>query len=309
MNPVPELLQQVNKKTLREHLYYLSQDPLPSRKLNHVLPGHARSTLHEADDFIADRLACWGYPVEREPVQVQALRLDPTKPMPHQFSRPDPSDPWYTACNLYARKPGSVLPQEILVLVAHKDSQSWTESPGAYDNAVGTVASLEIARVLQNWAGRRSVWFLFCNEEHVPWTSEVAARNMVEAGLEVVAVLNLDGLAGKSAANAQSGRKTNTTRYTTPEGERLADLMAELNQRYELGLEQSKYRCEHPNDDDGSFVKAGFPAAVLNIGSFPYADPNYHAAGDVPEKVDLDNLLLAVQLSLAFVLHMDVWGK
>jgi hypothetical protein len=290
-------------------LFYLSRDPLPFRTLNRTLPGHGRSTLEEADDFIAAQLASCGYAVTRDPVRVQAFRRDSAKPMPHQFVRPEPHDPWYTAHNLWARKTGAVLPQEIVLLVAHKDSQSWIESPGAHDNAVGTVAVLEIARLLRPWACRRSVWFLFCNEEHVPWTSEVAARSMVEAGLEVVAVLNLDGLSGKSARDAQAGRKTNVTRFVTAEGERLADTMAELNLRYALGLEQSKVRSKHPDDDDGSFVKAGFPAAVLNIGSFPYADANYHGEGDRPEQVDLDNLVMSVRLSLAFVLHMDVLGK
>ncbi len=34
--------------------------------------------------------------------------------------------------------------------------------------------------------------------------------------------------------------------------------------------------------DDGSFVKAGYTASVTIIGSFPYADPNYHSEGDIP---------------------------
>ena len=65
------------------------------------------------------------------------------------------------------------------------------------------------------------------------------------------------------------------------------------------------YRSERPNDDDGSFIKAGIPNAVLNIGSYPYADAEYHSAGDIPERVDIDNLVMAVQLSLAFVVDVD----
>ena len=47
------------------------------------------------------------------------------------------------------------------------------------------------------------------------------------------------------------------------------------------------------------------PCAVLNIGSFPYADPNYHTPGDIPECVDLGNVRLSTQLCLATVLHLD----
>jgi len=305
MDPVPRLIGQVSQKRLREHLFHLARDPLPYRKLNYTLPGHDRCTLYEADEYIAGQLEASGYAVEREGVPVQAFRIDRGKPMPHQFARPEPGDPTYTAYNLYARKNGSALPAQYLVAIAHKDSQSWTDSPGAYDNAVGTAALMELARLLQPCPTRRSLWFVFCNEEHVPWTSEVVAAGMVRQGLAVRAVLNLDGLGGKPQADVDAGRRTHVTRFVTPEGEALADRAIELNRRYGIGLETGKFRSERPNDDDGSFVKAGIPAAVLHIGSFPYGNPDYHAAGDVPEKVDLENVTMAVQLALALLVDVD----
>ena len=41
-------------------------------------------------------------------------------------------------------------------------------------------------------------------------------------------------------------------------------------------LEQRAVKRPGPGDDDGSFVKAGYAAAVVNIGSWPCGDPNYH---------------------------------
>ena len=35
--------------------------------------------------------------------------------------------------------------------------------------------------------------------------------------------------------------------------------------------------------------KEGFGAAILNVGSFPYVDPNYHLVTDRPEFVDIEN--------------------
>jgi rRNA pseudouridine-1189 N-methylase Emg1 (Nep1/Mra1 family) len=61
---------------------------------------------------------------------------------------------------------------------------------------------------------------------------------------------------------------------------------------------------EHPNDDDGSYVKAGYPAAGIIIGSFPYEDPNYHQPGDTAERVDVDNAALSAKLVLATVLRI-----
>ena len=301
---IPELLARVDEERLRRGILHLSKDPLPYRKLNHTLPGHGKCTLYEADDYVQSCLESWSYQVETEGVEVQAYRSDPSKPKAHQYSPPAPDDPWYTAYNLYARKVGIGRPDETVVVLAHKDSQSWVDSPGAYDNAVGTAAVLEIARILSAIETRRSVWFLFCNEEHTPWTSAVAAERAKALGDDLVAIINLDGLGGKSSEDTAAGRKTNVTRYVTPEGARLADLMAEVNAAYRIGLEQRACPQEAPGDDDGSFVKAGFPAAIANIGSLPYADPNYHLESDVPEQVDIENVRMAVQASLAAVVRL-----
>lgn len=50
--------------------------------------------------------------------------------------------------------------------------------------------------------------------------------------------------------------------------------------------------------------KEGFGAAILNVGSFPYVDPNYHLVTDRPEFVDIENVRLAVQASLAAVVRV-----
>ncbi|HEX2999602.1 MAG TPA: M28 family peptidase, partial [Armatimonadota bacterium] len=268
-DPIPQLLAQVSADNLRRNLFSLCKDPLPYRKLSYTIPGHDKCTLYEADDFIEAQLRSWGYTVEKQGVEVQSFRCDESKPKAHRYSAPQPEDPWYTAYNLSARITGSTKPEETIVLVAHKDSQSWVDSPGAADNGVGTVSVLEIARILSRYPARRSLWFLFCNEEHWPWTSANAAVSARERGENVVAVINLDSVSGKAKAVSDAGRKTNVARYTAPEGKRLADLMALVNEQYRIGLEEYSYWKEIPNDDDGSFIKAGFPCAIACLGSFP----------------------------------------
>lgn len=288
---------------LSNYLFYLAKER-SCRTLNFTAEGHKKCALYEADDFIQQNLESFGYKMEKEAVPVQAFIPDPS--VPHGFRKPLPEEPWYTAYNLYAKKKGTKNPDELIIALAHKDSQSWLKcAPGAYDNAVGTCAVVEIARILANYESQHSIWFLFCNEEHWQWTSVAAAQNIVKLNFNVIAVLNIDSIGGKSREDVSDKRLINVTRYSTREGEKLADLMAQLNQKYHIGLEQSKYFCTQPNDDDGSFVRAGFPASVLNIGSFPYADPNYHTVNDKPEFVDLLNVKLATQLSLAFLIHLD----
>ena len=244
--------------------------------------------------------------MEKEDVKVRAFNCDTSKPKAHQYASPSEESPWFTAYNLYAKKLGVTHPEEIVLFLSHKDSQSWVDSPGAYDNCAGTVSTMEIARVLNNYPSQRSIWFLFCNEEHTPWTSVTAAQNAKLRGDNLIAVFNLDSMGGKSQADIDAGRKTNVTLFTEPEGECFADLMAEVNTIYQIGLTQRKYQRQSPGDDDGSFIKAGFPMAVMNVGSFPYADPNYHLETDIPELVDISNLWMSTKASLAAGLRIDL---
>ncbi|MDP6775469.1 MAG: M28 family peptidase [Candidatus Latescibacteria bacterium] len=303
---IADLISRVDSDRLSAMLFHLCSDPLPFRKLNYTRPGASKNSLYEADDHIQECLESSGYPVEKEAVRVQAFRCDSSKPKAHQYSPAQADDPWYTAHNIYANRSGDDRRDEIILFLAHKDSQSWVDCPGAYDNGVGTVALLEIARVLGDYEPRCTLRFLFCNEEHTPWTSVRAAEKAVARGDDYAAIYNVDSLGGKSQEDIDAGWKTNVTMFTEPEGERFADLMAEVNETYGIGLDQTKGRRPNPGDDDGSFIKAGFPNAVINVGSFPYADPAYHTEEDGPDRVDIGNLTMAAQASLAALLHVDL---
>ncbi len=305
---IANFIEQVNQKKLSDNLFYLAKNPLPYRKLNYTVPGHSKNSLYETDDFIQVKLESWRYKVEKESGKVQAYSRDISKPKSQQYAPPSPDSAWYAAYNLYAKKKGNLRPDEIILIVSHKDSQSWVDSPGAYDNAVGVIANMETARILKNYQSQRSIWFVFCNEEHTPWTSIIVAKNAKDRGDNLIAILNLDALAGKSKEEESAGVKTNVTLYTTDEGEKIADLYSEINSFYKIGLIQEKYKRKTPGDDDGSFIKAGYPTAVANFGSYPYADPKYHDEGDIPERVDLINLRMVTQLNLAVILKIDMEG-
>lgn len=290
---------------MKGNLFYLSRS-LPRRVLNWSVPGHNISSLEEADLWLIQQLAGYGYKPEKDSTQVRAFGRDLSKPLAHQYAAPPDDAPWFTACNIIAERPGKKDHDDLIIVIAHKDSQSWIASPGAADNAIGTCGALELAIILNRFKPDHTIRFIFCNEEHTPWTSITAAENIRAARLNVITVINLDGIGVKSPQ--QAGHLTNVTRYTTPEGEQLADLMEKINTRHRIGLEQSKYRSESPGDDDGSFIKAGFPWSVLNIGSMPYGDPNYHIESDTPDKVDVKNAELTIKLTLAAILYIDTFG-
>jgi len=305
---IDEHLGRVSGERLRRDLFYLCRDPLPYRKVNHTRPGRSMDSLAEADAFIRGELESAGYDVSTQSFRVQPFRCDATKPIHHWYSKPEPGDPSYDAANLEATRTGRVWPEEIIQLISHKDSMSWIDSPGAHDNAVGTVANLELARVLASCDLRRSVRLLFCNEEHWPWTSRFAAEAAAARGDRIIAVLNVDSLDGKSDEETAAGRMTHVVTYSTEEGRPLAELVAACAARHGIELDLRTVFKEHVNDDDGMFINAGYRTTVMNLGSWPYADSEYHLPGDVPERVNIENLVRSTRLILATVLELDAQG-
>ena len=302
---IRDILAQVDAGRLKSSLHALCTDPLPCRRANVRRPGTKVSTLDETDTWLTLQLERCGYEVAREPVPVQAFRCDMSKPKSQWYSAPLPEDPWYTAHNLYAERRGAVRPDEIILVLAHKDSQSWVMSPGAYDNATGTAGILELARLLSDFTPQRTIRFLWCCEEHRPWTSVTAAERAKSRGDELIAIFNTDSLGGRPRADHEAGRRTNVTLYTEDAGRPFADLCCMVNEAYGLGLEQSIQQRERPGDDDGSFVKAGFPHAIANLGSYPYRHDYYHDERDIAADVDVTNVAMAVQMICGAVLVID----
>jgi Zn-dependent M28 family amino/carboxypeptidase len=185
---------------------------------------------------------------------------------------------------------------------------SWIDSPGAHDNAVGTVANMELARILQDYGTNRTVRFLFCNEEHTPWTSRFAAEAAASRGDNIIAVMNVDSIDGKSDEEMTSGKSTHIVCYSTDEGHPLAQYVADRADAHEIDLEVRVEFKEKINDDDGMFINAGYRTTIAHVGSWPYADSEYHLPGDRPERVNMDNLVASTQLLLAAVLDIDERG-
>jgi hypothetical protein len=135
------------------------------------------------------------------------------------------------------------------------------------------------------------------------------AETAKKAGDNIIAVMNQDSLCGKSDEAAAAGIKTFVACAGTPEGKALAEFMVKENETYGFPMCTTVGDKPRINDDDGSYVKAGYVNTINNIGSWPYADPQYHLRGDIPERVDMFNLLYSTQLILAAVLDIDEVGS
>jgi len=128
----------IDQENIRKGVYYLAQDPLPRRVLNWSVPGHALSSLEEADAWILQQLRGWDYRTETDETRVRAFGRDLSKPLAHQYAPPPEDAPWYTAHNIFAGKLGSEHPNDLILILAHKNSQSWIPSTGANNKEVDT---------------------------------------------------------------------------------------------------------------------------------------------------------------------------
>ena len=52
------------------------------------------------------------------------------------------------------------------------------------------------------------------------------------------------------------------------------------------------------------FINAGFCKTVINRGSWPNTDSEYHLPGDIPERVNIENVVRSTQLLLAAILDI-----
>jgi len=130
-----------------------------------------RAKLNEVAGYIRDRFAAAGLSVHEDPVTFSGQ----------------------TFPNIVGTLTGTLCPDKTFIVGAHYDSVS--ESPGADDNASGTAATLEIARVLSGQAFQPSIDFVaFSFEENGLVGSRQMAAEAQAADRALVGMLCLEML-------------------------------------------------------------------------------------------------------------------
>ncbi len=109
--------------------------------------------------------------------------------------------------NVVCVKPGTVFPDEVVVMGAHYDTISYdgnNNAPGADDNASGSVGVLEAARVLADIEFERTIIFIcFSGEEQGLVGADAWAEDAADAGMNIVGMLNLDMICYKASGDAE----------------------------------------------------------------------------------------------------------
>lgn len=210
--------------------------------------------------------------------------------------------------NIIATLEGSINPDQFYIIGGHWDSYSYpnpTEvAPGADDNASGTTAAIEIARVMKalNYQPEATIKFVaFDMEEYMGYSSTnefgslYFARKAFEEGMDIKLMINNDMIAnsGNDDWKIQVLRFDNAfwasdlATYFTNEYTLISPIDGDLNPMY---------------SDSGPFYLYGFPAIYFVEYEF---SPNYHSATDVVDSLNLEYCTDAVKISCALLAHYN----
>jgi Zn-dependent M28 family amino/carboxypeptidase len=235
--------------------------------------------------------------------------------------------------NVIATLRGSGKPDEYIIYTAHwdhlgvgkKDAQGDSIYNGAYDNASGTAALLELAKAfkqLENKPKRSIVFLAVTAEEQGLWGSAYYAGNPVYPRDKTVANINIDGVNpyGKMKDVMIVGVGQSELEDILKEEAKLLDRDVYPDNESEKG---SYFRSDHFN-----FAKVGIPALYIKTGTDfagkgkeygqqqkdNYTQKHYHQPSDEfdPSRVNYEgaiddlNLLFQVGKRLAF---SDVWPQ
>ncbi len=188
-------------------------------------------------------------------------------------------DQWIsgTARNVYALQTGTRYPDRKYIFGAHYDSMpDSTTSPGGDDNASGTAAVLEAARVLSRYTPEYTVMYaLWDEEEQGVIGSGYYASNADRAGEDIEGVINVDMIGWDSDNNGEFFINVRDISSSAL----LSDAMVDINARY--GIELSP-RIVNPGYGSDNLPFWFFGYGAIGVEELYGEDWNdyYHDAGD-----------------------------
>ncbi len=202
----------------------------------------------------------------------------------------------YTSRNVIAEKKGQTAPEEIFLICAHYDSTSNVPTifaPGADDNASGTSAVLESARILVKYPLDFTVRFIcFSAEEWGLYGSNAYASFVRERNEKIVGVLNFDMIA--YADNVPEDIEI----IVNQNSEWLAERTIQSSKTYYDYPIRKIVSSSFVYSDHASFWQKGYHAFCA-IEDNPIRNPYYHTTYDTLNTLNVDFLKSVVKVGLA----------
>jgi len=214
--------------------------------------------------------------------------------------------------NLEVTRSGTTFPDSIVVVGAHYDAVIGT--PGADDNASGTAALLELARLAAGSAPARTLRFVAFTLEEPPyfWTDSMGsvryARAARERGDAITAMLALESL-GYYRTEPRSQRYPPVLGWFYPSVGDFVAVVGDVRSRPLVHRVLRDLRSHTAFPSSGTATLAVFPGvgwsdhwsfwqegyqAVMISGTATFRNPNYHEMSDVPSTLDYPRLARVV---------------
>lgn len=213
-----------------------------------------------------------------------------------------------TGRNVYGVQPGTIYTNKKYIICAHYDNMpSGTTAPGADDNASGTAAVIEAARILSNYSFPFTiVYALFDEEEQGLVGSTYYAQQAYNAGDSIIGVINLDMIAYDSNNDNVAEIHTRPITFSIE----LKDKMIHVNSTYNLGVILNVKNPGSTASDHSPFWNRGYSAILLIEHYNNNSPPNdfnayYHTINDLlihfnqPYFLKLSKLALGTLATLA----------
>ncbi len=207
--------------------------------------------------------------------------------------------------NVVATLPGIYSPDKINIVGGHHDSYSSGDplifAPGADDNASGTSAVLEIARVLKekNYQPESTIKFItFGAEEYGLWGSKNYALKAFNSGMDISIMINHDMISHTYSPLANSFVDIN---YYTG-FEYLRELAINCTQTYSL-ITPHIGSPNSSGSDSHSFWQLGFPSVYFEERDF---SPYYHSPADIIDNYSMEYCAEVIKSSCATLLSQIV---
>jgi len=203
--------------------------------------------------------------------------------------------------NVVAVVPGTVQPDKVIVVGGHYDSvvygsgtNPYVWAPGADDNGSGTVATLEMARIIAQHPLPVTVMFVpFAQEEQGLIGSYFFAYYLLNLGTDVRLMINTD-MIGHSVDN-----DTDVVILGDPSAETYINVMMDMANTYTYL--RPHYDGQSSGSDHYPFYLLGYDAVYAEEGEFHYA--GWHTNYDVVDSLDFDYMKEVVKMCLA-TLHL-----
>jgi hypothetical protein len=212
-----------------------------------------------------------------------------------------PTEFFHPSRNIVVTIPGARTPEKEYLMIAHYDGTS--AGPGADDNASGTSALMEAARILKNCQFESTIRLIAVSAEEVGLcgSSDYATRAR-QQGKNIGGVLNADMI-----GYPLTGDTTRLVAGSYFVHCRLADSVFLYNQRYGIGAKVDlSDSCS--GSDHTSFAAAGYEAISIQEGAsteiWARKNPYYHLASDSLNKLHPGLMRRAAQLLVATIAEL-----